>query len=178
MIVVNVLPAFAAIIRAVNAGFLFRLGGQIQALRIAGCNGDADAAEQIVSAGKAFGDLPPRGAAVRGFVKPAAGNHKRFSAANFPRGNSRRPESREENLRVAGVHHHVGAAGVLVFIENFLESFPAVERTEYASLYVRSIRMPLHGNENAVGVPWVDDDSGNLLGIVQSKMLPRLTRID
>jgi len=45
VIVVNVLPAFAAIIRAVNAGFLFRFGGQIHALRIAGRNGDADAAE-------------------------------------------------------------------------------------------------------------------------------------
>src|SRR5208283_4657542 len=68
VIPVDMLPAFAGIVGAVDAGLFLRLGGQIHALGIAGSDGDTDAAKQVVRSGKAFRYLPPGAAAIRGFV--------------------------------------------------------------------------------------------------------------
>ncbi len=177
VVIIDALPSFAGVIGTINARLLLRLRGQVYAFRIAGGNGNADAADNVVRAGKAFGDLPPGGAAIGGLVEAAAGNHKRFAAANFPRSDARRPKCREENLRVAGVHRQVGAAGVFIFIENFFEGFSAIEGAENAALCVRPVGMALHRNKHTVWIPRIDDDGRDLLGIAQTEVRPGFSRV-
>src|SRR5215469_10256135 len=121
VVVVYTLPAFAGVVGTIDARLLLCFQRQVHALRVVRSNGDADAADDIVRGGQALGDLPPGVAAVGGFVQAAAGNDKRHAAANLPRRNTCRPEGREKGLRIGGVHHQVGCAGVFILIEDLLE---------------------------------------------------------
>src|SRR5205823_1324435 len=71
----------------------------------------------------------------------------------------------------------VGGTRVLIFVEHFLECVAAVQRSEYAALFVWSIRMTSNSYEHIIGMARVDSDLRNLLPVAQSKMRPCLTRV-
>jgi len=66
----------------------------------------------------------------RGFLKPAAGNHKDL-AANFPRA-TRAAQERRREPAVLGSHQPFGAGGVLVLYRELASKVYGAERKEYA----------------------------------------------
>src|ERR1700690_320782 len=68
-LVVDLPPAFAGIVGAVDAAFLFRIHPRVQTIGVAGRNGGADAADAVVFTGQSSGELAPVVAAVGGFVE-------------------------------------------------------------------------------------------------------------
>jgi len=87
----------------------------------------------------------------------------------LPGRTARRPEAGEDDLRVAGIEDEVHASGVFIFVENFLEGLAAVEGAEDAALGVGAVGVSLSGDEEAVGIFWVDDDGGDLLGVCEER---------
>ena len=178
MIGVDELPGFACIVGAIDAGLAFlRLEGEKHALRIAWRDSNSDAREAIFSRGQTCGDWPPGAAAIGGLVQAAAGDDEGFAAANFPGSDARSPESREESLRVAGIHDDIGGAGVFVLIQNLLECLASIERTENTAFGVRAVGVPLGCHKYAIRIFRIDDDSGDLLRIVEAKVRPGLARV-
>src|SRR5207302_5553749 len=59
----------------------------------------------------------------------------------------------------------------------FFEGFCAIERAKYAALRVGPVRMAVHGNKNAVGVPGIDNDRGDLLCVTQAEVGPGFSRV-
>src|SRR6267143_268249 len=129
-------------------------------------------AEAVVGGGKALGERPPRVSAVRGFEKSAASADERFTAANFPRGDARRPENGVNRLRVRWVEGEIGSAGVFVFVQNLGKSPAAVGGTKNAALGVRAVGMAFGGDEDAIRIFWIDENRSDLLCITKTKMRP------
>src|SRR4029077_10416836 len=85
-------------------------------------------------------------------------------------------------LRIRGIESKIGGAGVFIFVENFLEILSAVGRTKHAALGVWSVGMSFGGDENAVGIFWVDEYRCDLLRVaktpfVRAKVRPGFSRV-
>src|SRR5260370_27046379 len=178
--VIHLLPAFTSIIGAVDAATFFGVDVRsidpgIHAIRIARRNGRTDGANTFGFAGQSFRKLMPSGATVGGFVETTSWSG--VAAAGRPRRTARSPQAGEDYLRVAGIENEVHAADVFILVENFLEGLTAVERPESTALRLRTVGMPLGGDEEAIGVVGVDDDGCDLLRVAQSEMLPDAPRI-
>jgi len=100
--------------------------------------------------------LPPRGAAVRGFVKPRR-ESQRFSAANFPRGNSRRQRAAKRNLRVLGSITMSAPPVFSSLLENF-SKFPAASERNMPLSTFRPADCPCTETKTRSGIPSIDTD--------------------
>ena len=174
-IAVHARPGLAGIVRPEHAG-VARIDDREQARGPARRNGDADAANAIgLPRRQAGGELPPGGAAVGGLEQAAAGpaESRRSPTAPAAPATARRRRCRDST----GSIWHVDAAGVLVLVEHALEGRAAIDRAEDAALGVRTVRVPERGDEHAVGVRRIDHDLGNLLGVAQAEVRPRLAGV-
>src|SRR6202158_2219531 len=178
--VIHLLPAFASVVGAVDAAILFGIDVRsidpgIHAVWIAGRDGGTDAADTFGFAGQSFGKLMPGASAIGRFVETTA--RSRVATTGSPRRTARRPHAGENYLRVARIEDKIHASDIFVFVENLLESLPAVERTEDATLGVRAVRMSLSRDKEAIRVFGIDDDGCDLLCVAQSEMLPGAARV-
>ena len=87
------------------------------------------------------------------------------------------PKRRIENVRVARIEAHVVGAGVLVFVEDLLETRPAIGGTENASLRIRAVRMSQHGDKQAVRIFGIYFNIRDHLRIAQAEMRPCFARV-
>ena len=52
------------------------------------------------------------------------------------------PERSKDDVGIVRIENDIDAAGVFVFVENFLEGLSAVGRAKDAALFVRTVRVP------------------------------------
>src|ERR1700674_1399597 len=178
--VIHLLPAFAGVVRTVDAAGLLRLDVRsidpgIHPVGVSGRDGGADAADTFGFTGQSFGELPPGGATVGGFVETAP--RSGVATTGSPRRTARGPHAGEDYLRVAGIEDKIHAADIFILVENFLEGLTAVERTEDTPLGIRAAGMSLGRDEKAIGIFGIDDDEWNLLRVAQSEMPPGAARV-
>src|SRR5207244_3970871 len=121
-----------------------------------------------------FRQLSPCLAAVRGFEKAAA---LALPLAVFPRALAGGEEVGEDDVRVGRIEFERDRPGVFILVQNFLPSLTAVGRAEDASFFIRSVRMAEHGDEDSVGVMWIDDDGTDLLAVFQPHVPPGLAAV-
>ncbi len=110
VIVGEKLPVLAAIVGAVDATFL-RFHNCPYAVRVCSGNSYADSSQNRFGQAVRF-DLFPGRAAIRGAVQAAPGT----AAIHAPGSAPRLPESREQNIRVAGIEGNVDRAGLGILI--------------------------------------------------------------
>src|SRR5882672_5414794 len=120
-------------------------------------------------AGKFF----PGEAAVRRFVDAAAW----ATAFASPGVNLQRPHAGKQNARVAGVHHDLGGAGVLVDKQHALPGLAAVRRAKDAPLRLWSIAVAHGGGEHNVRVLRIDNDAADATSLLKPHQLPGLARV-
>ena len=166
-------PGFPRVIRAPERDARVDRDGRVQPLRIAG--GDREVGLRDVAVlGEAAFQLLPRRAAIGGLVDAAP---QAAPLRVLPRSLALLPQRGIDDARVRWIDVHVVAARVLVLVENLLERFATIGRTEDAALFVRAIRMAGHGDKEPVGVPGVDREVGDLLAVAQAKVRPGLPRV-
>src|SRR6266702_5995559 len=168
---VYLLPGLACIVRAIYSRALRGLRRNIDALRIARRNGNADSPEPFACSRQSLGQRLPGITAIRRFIQPAPRDIDGSAAAHLPRRNARGPQRRVNRLRIRGIESEIGGAGVFIFVENFLESLPAVGGAEDAALGVGTVGMPFGGAENTVGIFRVDENRCDLLRVAQGSFL-------
>src|SRR5439155_11943894 len=117
--------------------------------------------------------LLPRAAAVARPVQAAS----RAAAGEAPRRPVRLPERREQDVRVAGIHGQVDRPGLVVLEEDLLPALAAVPGTEDAALRARTVRVAQGRDVDEVRVLRVDDESGDLAGVLEPDARPRLPRV-
>src|SRR6266446_2789520 len=172
---IHLLPAFASVIGAIDAAPRLRVHPCIHAVGIAGRDGRTDAADTFGFTRQSFGELPPSGATVGGFVETAP--RSGVATAGRPWRTARGPHAGEDYLRVARIEDKIHAANIFILVENLLPCLAAVERTVNATLGVRAVRMPLGCDEEAIGILGIDDDGCDLLRVAQAEMLPSAARV-
>lgn len=77
-------------------------------------------------------------------------------------------EPLRHDVGVLWVDLHFGGAGAVVREENSLEGFAAVEGAVEAAFFVGAVGMASDGNEDSLGVFWIDGDLADLLAVAQS----------
>ena len=97
--------------------------------------------------------------------------------AVFPRAETNLPQRCVDHIGTRGIHFDVRAADVRVFRKNFLPILSAVGRQIDAPLFTCSVRVPKGRGKNAVGVPGVNRQGGDALGVAQAKVRPGLARV-
>src|SRR5205807_5087275 len=102
---------------------------------------------------------------------------KRFMPTRGPGRTPRRPQVGINRLRIAGIECQIDRAGVLVLVQNLLPGGAAVQRAKDATLGIRAIGVSQSRNQHPVGIPGINDDCANLLGVTQAQMLPALSAI-
>src|SRR6188472_4027461 len=75
------------------------------------------------------------------------------------------------------IEHDINPTGVLVFRENFGPRFPAVAGSKNSTFLIWTKGMSKCGDEDNVGIVWMDDERADLAGIAQSDIFPVLSRI-
>jgi len=143
---------------------------RIDHLRVARRDGDV----RLDDPGKTIGELIPGRAPVGGF-EDAVG--RATESASFDEALLLLPEHRVDDVRIRRIDAHVIAAGVFVLIENFLEGLSAVGGAEYPALLVWPVRMAERGDEQAIGICWIDIDVGDHLAVAEPEVRPRFSRI-
>ena len=170
---VHALPGCSRVVGAIECA-RFRFHQRVHAVRIRGCDPDANPSEPFRRSGKPTRELLPGAAAIRGFEKPARGT---TPFAVFPRPLARCPQNRVDIVGIGGIECQIYRAGVLILIKHLLPSLAAVGGAKHAALHIGTIRMAKHGHENAVRIARVHQNRRNLLSIPQSKMPPGFARI-
>ncbi len=160
-------PARAAVGRAPDAASApIELDRGVEDVGLLGRDREPDLAEGAF--GQALRQPPPAEAAVgRGVdagLRPAVdqGGHR---SVVLPGGGI-------ETVGVPRVHDQVGHAGPLAAAEDLGPGGPAVGRTEEAAVAARRPQRALAGDENHIGVPGVDQDACDVLGVVEAAVLP------
>src|SRR6185437_14945449 len=119
-----------------------------------------------------FQVLPIR-AAVGGLVKSASG----ASADHAVGGAADLIHRGKHHLRILGIHHQIGGAGLVINIENFLPSRATIGGVEYAPLAVRTERMSNCSHINIIRVRGIHKDGGDVLRVAQTDVRPRFARV-
>ena len=173
---VDVFPVGAGIVGTVDAAeFPARFDESVHTIGVGGRDGDADASQPALrEGGKAAGQRVPGGAAIGGFEKAAVGSGE---CAVLPRSLLRLPEHGVDGLGIARVEGEVHGAGALVLVEYLLPGLAAIGGAEHAALGVGTVGVAEHGDEEAVGIARVHEDGGDLLGVAQSEVTPRLAGV-
>ena len=159
-------PLLAAVVAAVEAALLRVLdeGPHARGLR----GGDRHGALGDDALGEALRQFLPRVATVDRLVDAAAGP----AAVHRPRLAIDLPEGGVEDARVGRIHHEVRRAGLVVDEQHLLPALAAVKGAEDAAVRVRSPHMALRCHVDNVGVPRVDADAGDLLGVLKTDVRP------
>src|SRR6266702_7236434 len=167
-VAVYLFPGLACIVRAIDSRALGGLRRNIDALRIAWRNGNADSPEPFACSRQSLGQRLPGITAIRRFIQPAPCDIDGSAAAHLPRRNARGPQRRVNRLWIRGIESEIGGAAVFIFVENFLEALSAIGRAEDAALGVGTVGMPFGGAENTVGIFRVDEPRCDLLRVAQA----------
>ena len=85
-----------------------------------------------------------------------------------PRRAARRPQICVDDLRILGIESQVGGSGVVIFVENFPPGCATVGGTENAAFGIGAVGMAEDGNENAIGILRVYQDTCDLLAVAQA----------
>ena len=149
-----------------------------EAIGIAGRDGDADLADEVVG-GQAAGELLPGVAAVGGFVESAAGQVGR--SVDGPWRTARGPERGVEDCGIFGVDGDVDGADVVGdrrrLKRTFFQVAAAVERAIEAAVGVGIVDVAEGGDVDAVRIVGVDGDAADVLGVVEADVGPGLALI-
>ena len=171
-------PGFSRIVRAIHSPDLGSFCRNIDSLCIARRNRNADSPKPFARSRQSLVQRLPSIPAVRRFIEPASRDVDRSAAPYFPWRDACGPQHRVDCFRIRGIESKVSGAGVLVLVENFLESLSAVGGTKDPALGVRAVRMSFGGNENAVGIFRVDENCSDLLGVTEVlQMRPRFSGV-
>ncbi len=114
-------------------------------------------------------ELAPGRAAVGRFVEAAV---RTAPGGVLPRALAGFPETGVDDGRVLGIEGELGAARVLVDVEDALERPAAVEGAVDAAFLVRAVGMAEDGGEEAVGAARIDDDLRDLLAVPEAEVGP------
>ncbi len=166
---IGLFPRCTGIIRAKDAAAVGGLLDDcVDALRVAGRDGDTDSADRRRQARL---QLRPRRSAVDGFVEPAL-VLPFVDFHQIPGAVPRRPERRVHDIGTIGIDRHADGANVDAVTEHLVVRGPAVGRTIKPALGVRSERVAEHRDVKPVGVAWIDRDRGDLLTVSQTLVRP------
>jgi len=77
-----------------------------------------------------------------------------------------------------GIEGHIDAAGVLIFVENFLPALATIGRAKNAAFGVRSKRMAERSYERDVGIIRIHDNFADSATVVQPNVLPGFAAIE
>src|ERR1700730_7420919 len=171
-ILVNARPMLPGIIRAIEPTF-FRLDDCVNAIRISARNGDADLAKNSIRQSVSFQMFPGDPVIFR-----TVESTPRSAAREKPRLPTRLPKRCEDNVWIVRVEHNVDAASVLIFAQHFGPRFSAIGRSKNSALRIRSKRMTESGDQNNVGISWIDNQRPDLPRIFQTDVFPRFPGID
>src|ERR1700730_3369884 len=171
-ILVNARPMLPGIIRAIEPTFL-RLDDCVNAIGIGARNGDADLAKNSIRQSVSFQMFPGHPVIFR-MVKSTP----RSAAREKPRLPARLPKGREDNVRIVRIENNVDAAGVLILTQYFGPRLSAISRSKNSTLRIRPKRMTESGDQNNVGISWIDNQRTDLPRIFQTDVFPRFPGID
>ncbi len=165
-------PGFAAVVGAEDAALLGFDDGP-DAIGIGAGDGDADAAENGFGQAVAF-EFLPGGAAIGGAIEAAAG----AAAVEAPRSAAHLPERGVDDVGIGGIEGEIDAAGLGIFVENFLPGLAAILRAEDAALFVVGEGMAEGGDEGDVGIFGIDDQASDGVGVAEADEFPGGSGVD
>ena len=87
------------------------------------------------------------------------------------------PHARENNPRIAGIHRHIRAAGVLVDKQRAHPRLAAIGRAEDAALLLRTVGVPQRAGNDDVGIFRIDHDSADASGLLETRASPCLASV-
>src|SRR5262249_32812860 len=137
---------------------------------------DSDAAEFLFRGRQASRERRPRRSAVGGMKEAVSGTAERVSV--LPGRLSRRPEHCVDVLRIGRIKGQIDGSSVFILIEDLLPGASAVQRAKDSSLWVGTIRMSECGDEDTIGVLWVDQDCRNLPSVGEAEVAPGAAAVD
>ncbi len=171
-VLVALLPTLATIPRSIEAAFVLgRLDGGVDDVGIGGGDGEADLAHVPIR--QALFDSTPRLAGIGRLVDPRA----RAARQKRPDMTSTLVGGGVEHVGIARVDLDVGDAGVLVDGQHLSPGLPAVGGLVETSLAARGPQGPLGSHIDHVAIAGIDDDLADVLGSLQSHLLPGLSTV-
>src|SRR2546430_12235370 len=87
------------------------------------------------------------------------------------------PHRREQHLRVARLHHEIGAPGRVVHEQHLVPGLAAVVGAIHAPVGAGRPGVAYGGDEHDVGVRGIDDDTRDLSDLAQPPELPALAGV-
>ena len=142
-----------------------------EAVGIAGRDGDADLADEVV-VGQAAGQLMPGVAAVGGFIQAAAGHIG--GRIDRPWRTARGPQRCVERARILGIDGQIDRAdivGIGLLEQNLLPVRAAVGGAIDAALGVGVVDVAESRYIDAVGIGGVDDDAADLARVFEADVV-------
>ena len=126
-----------------------------------------------IFAGQAGFHLVPGGPCVGGFVNGAL----RTAVDQRPHMPAALIRGRQQDVGIARVHRHVGHAGVLANRQHGFPGLAAIGGLIQSAVAARPPQWPLRGDVDSVGIPWIDGDARDVLGLLQAHVLPRFAAV-
>ncbi len=83
----------------------------------------------------------------------------------------------KQGLWIAWVHHQVDGPGIFIHIMDLLPALPAVGGAKDAAVFVGTPQMSHRGHVHHIVVRRIDTDAGDVLGVVQTHVLPCAPRV-
>src|SRR5262249_1316746 len=120
------------------------------------------------------GDLLPVVAAVGALVQ----RRPRTAAFQAVRRTADAPGAGVEDARVVGVEDQVHGAGVAVGEQDALPRLAAVRAAEDAALVAGAVQAAQDGGVHHIGVPGVDANARDVVGVGQADVLPGLAGVE
>ena len=94
-----------------------------------------------------------------------------------PRPTAKFPHSNQQFVGVHGVHHHVGHARFVVYVQYFIPSFAAVGGFIHATFGMVAVGRTLHAHIHNVSIFGINQHAVNVAGIFQTHQLPSFARV-
>ena len=159
-------PSVAAIIGTIEPAF-FRFDERINTVGVAARDRDASPSEN--SRGQAFPiQVFPGVAAIDGLVKSATGT----TAGEAPWRARTLPESGEEHIGIVRIEGQVNGASLVILEQNLLPGLAAIAGAEDAAVRIGAISMAERGNIDKIRIARMNQNSGDVLRVVQANVGP------
>ena len=170
---IHAYPAFSGIVGAVESAVSgFHHGPN--AFRVDRRNRYGNSTQYALRHSVRARDIGPGIPSVRRFPQSAA----RSSAVHAVRLSAHLPESCINGARICRVHSQVNGTGFRSLGEHEFPGLATVCRTINAALRIRSPKMAQGRDVNDIGIFWMDHNRANLIGLLETHVLPCVSTID
>src|SRR4029453_10488398 len=163
-------PGFAKIFRAIERALLC-FDNRINDVGTCGRHRQCDTAQFGI--GQTFAQFLPGLSAISTLVKPAS----RSSRSKEIRRTPKLPHTGINDVRFLRIDRDIGAASILVDVQDLLPGLAAVSSLEHTALLIAVPEMTRSSHVNDIGVFGIDYDASDPLRVFKSHEAPRIAGV-